>query len=332
MSNRIKASDYLFISALLHAREPKLLSREQAERILSSGSLEAAAHIAAECGYDEAALGEGGIENMISRRRHDVFCELEAMSPQKSLVSVFRLKYDYYNAKILIKAEALGIDPLPLMSRDGIYPPESLKDAYIKEEFSELPEDMKAPVREAKSAFAKVGDPQIPDIILDRAYLSAVYKAAGTSGSSFLRDYAELYTDGINLKSAVRIIRMGKGAELAEAVLSEHGRVPAGDIIECIKSCSPLAPLYSGSYLEAAALLGDEASQGGGLTAFEQAVQTSLSAFSSEASKTVYGDAVVVGYMHRFERELYAVRIILTGISAGLSPDDIRERLGDLYV
>lgn len=333
MSNRIKPSDYLFISALLHAREAKLLCREQAERMLNSGSLDAAVHIAAECGYDGAAFTDAcDIEDIISRRRDEVLRDLESMTPEKSLVSAFRLKYDYYNAKVLIKAEATGADPLPLMSQSGVYPPELLKNAYIKEEFSFLPEDMKVPIEEAKAAFARTGDPQIPDITLDRAYLASVCKTAVASGSRFLQDYAALYTDGINLKSAVRILRMGKNAQFASAVLSECGNIPPEDIAECMKTGSPLASLYSKSYLHDAALLGDGAISGGGMTAFEQAVQEALSSFALEASKTVYGDAVVVSYIHCFERELSAVRIILTGISVGLPPDDIRERLGGLYV
>jgi V/A-type H+-transporting ATPase subunit C len=38
------------------------------------------------------------------------------MTPNKLLVDVFRMKYDYHNAKTLIKSEAEGIDRTDLMS------------------------------------------------------------------------------------------------------------------------------------------------------------------------------------------------------------------------
>ena len=51
MANKKEA--YLCISAMLRAREPKLLSREKAERMLDAATYEDAAKLLTDCGYED---------------------------------------------------------------------------------------------------------------------------------------------------------------------------------------------------------------------------------------------------------------------------------------
>ena len=48
-----KKEAYLCISAMLRAREPKLLSREKAERMLDAATFEDAAKLLTDCGYED---------------------------------------------------------------------------------------------------------------------------------------------------------------------------------------------------------------------------------------------------------------------------------------
>ena len=51
MSNKKEA--YLCISAMLRAREPRLLSNEKAERMLDAAAFEDAAKLLTDCGYPD---------------------------------------------------------------------------------------------------------------------------------------------------------------------------------------------------------------------------------------------------------------------------------------
>ena len=122
-----KDTEYLFISAYLRAKEPQLLNAEKAGRMLGS-SVQEAARILESCGYaDVLAVG---LDKALSDRRAAVFSEVEALAPKDGVVSLFRMRYDYHNAKTIVKAEAVGIDPAPLLSGAGRADAQALKTAY----------------------------------------------------------------------------------------------------------------------------------------------------------------------------------------------------------
>ena len=77
-------TDYLFVSAYLRAKEPQLLSREKAERMLAS-SVQEAARILEGCGY--ADVLSVGLDRALTDRRTAVFDDLEAIAPKDGIVS-----------------------------------------------------------------------------------------------------------------------------------------------------------------------------------------------------------------------------------------------------
>ena len=78
--------------------------------------------------------------------------ELSAAAPRSPVVDVFRLKYDYHNAKVLVKAEAMGIDAGRLLLDGGRVPAPELAEGYQKEQLGGL-----SPAFKARSG--RPGDP-----------------------------------------------------------------------------------------------------------------------------------------------------------------------------
>lgn len=96
---------------MLRAREPRLLSNEKAERMLDAAAFEDAAKLLTDCGYpDMSAMSAGEIEETLAEHRSAIFEELGKMAPDSALTDIFKLKYDYHNAKAIIKGEAMGQD------------------------------------------------------------------------------------------------------------------------------------------------------------------------------------------------------------------------------
>lgn len=329
MSNKNEA--YLCLSAMLRAREPKLLTNERAERMLDAPSFEEAAKLLTDCGYEDmSSMNAGEIETALAEHRAEVLSELEQLSPSKDIVDVFKMKYDYHNAKTLVKAEAMGTDPSRLLSASGRIAPEELTAAYNEGRWAELPDVMGDAMAEAKAVLARTANPQLADIVLDQAYFTELKNAAQATESDFLIGYAELLTDCANLKSAVRTLRMGKNGDFLQSVLLSGGSVDeariaaAGDI-------DGVAALFSATVLDKAAALGVEAVSGGSVTAFELACDNAVTAYLTDAQLISYGCEPVIAYMAAVEGEITAARMILTGRLSGVSPEIIRERLRDLY-
>ena len=318
-----KDTDYLFISAYLRAKEPQLLTAEKAGRMLGS-SVQEAARILESCGYaDVLAVG---LDKALSDRRAAVFSEVEALAPKDGVVSLFRMRYDYHNAKTIVKAEAVGIDPAPLLSGAGRADAQALKTAYETGESGSVPQAVLTAMQAARDALSRSADPQLADLILDRAYFAEYHETAAQVGSAFLMGYAQLQADSANLRAAVRARRMHKDAAFLKSVLVPGGSVPA----EVLAQDEPFAPLFANTALFAAAQAGDE-SQSGSLTAFERLCDNTLTAYFAKAKSVVFGEQVVIAYLCALENEISAARMIISGLQAGLPADTIRARLRDLY-
>ena len=316
-------TDYLFVSAYLRAEEPQLLSREKAERMLAS-SVQEAARILEGCGY--ADVLSVGLDRALNDRRTAVFDDLEAIAPKDGIVSLFRMRYDYHNAKTIVKAEAMGKDPSGLLLGGGRVDAQALKTAYETGEAGPAPQAVLEAMTAARDALSRSADPQLADLILDRAYFAEYHAAAAQVGSSFLMGYAALQADSANLRAAVRARRMQKDAGFLEGVLVPGGSVDPAEICRALGQDEPFAPLFAASALFAAAQAGDE-SQTGSLTAFERLCDDTLTAYFAKARTVVFGEQVVIAYLCALETEIAAARMIVNGLQIGLPADTIRTRL-----
>lgn len=322
-----KDTDYLFISAYLRAKEPQLLTAEKAGRMLGS-SVQEAARILEGCGYADVLAA--GLDKALSDRRAAVFSEIEALAPKDGVVPLFRMRYDYHNAKTIVKAEAVGTDPAPLLSGAGRADAQALKAAYETGEAGSVPQPVLTAMQAARDALSRSADPQLADLILDRAYFAEYNAASAQVGSAFLTGYAQLQSDSANLRAAVRARRMHKDAAFLKTVLVPGGSVPETAICQAFAQDEPFAPLFANTALFSAAQAGDE-SQTGALTAFERLCDNTLAAYFAKAKSVVFGEQVVIAYLCALENEISAARMIISGLQAGLPADTIRARLRDLY-
>ena len=187
---------------MLRAREPKLLNDEKAARMLDAASFEDAAKILTDCGYpDMSRFAAAEVEQTLAEHRAEVFDELARLSPDKELVDVFKLKYDYHNAKAIIKAEAVNTDAKHLLSDAGRVPGEKLMELYNEERYSQLPPVLGKAMAEAKALLARTANPQLSDFVLDKAYFAELNAMAESLNSDFLRGYAKTLADSANLSA-----------------------------------------------------------------------------------------------------------------------------------
>ncbi len=326
-----KREAYLALSAMLRAREPRMLSMEKAERMLDAPSFEESAKLLADCGYEDmSGLSAAQIDRALSEHRAAVFDELTRLCPERELVDFFRVKYDYHNAKVLLKAEAQGLEESGLFSASGRVSPEKLKEEYQEERWARLPGRLGKAMEEARNILARTANPQLSDFSLDKAYFAELADIAARLGSDFLSGYVTVLADSINLRSAVRTLRMGKDSGYLHEALVPGGSVGEERLLSAAGG-DGLAAAFGGSLLSRAAALGDEAIGGGGMTAFELACDNAVNAYLAGAKLKAYGEEPVIAYLAAVESEITAARMILTGRLAGIAPQVIRERLRDLY-
>ena len=330
MAKKLKNTDYLFLSAYIRAKEKGMLDSEKAERMIGAKTAKDAAKVLEECGYgDMSSITVSDIGEKVNQKRAAVMKDLETVVPDRSILDIFRLKYDYHNLKTAIKAEAMGVDPISLISDAGRYGKDVFTDEYRKEDSAVFSETFKAALRDARDTLARTGDPQIADFILDNAFYKEYISLAESSGSKLLLEYARLMADSANLRSTVRAVRMKKGADFLERVLAEGGNVASSDITDAMRNGAPVSAVFTGE-LKAAAELGDAACGGGDITAFEKACDDALSKKIYDIGLMGYGVEILIAYLCNLENELLDVSIIMSGKLTGASTDTIRRRIRTL--
>ena len=61
---------YLYLSAMLRAREAKMLTREKAERMIDTASFDEAAKMLADCGYEDySGMNAKQVDNALAERK-----------------------------------------------------------------------------------------------------------------------------------------------------------------------------------------------------------------------------------------------------------------------
>lgn len=309
-----------------------MLTAEKAERMLGAQSFDEAAKILSECGYEDfSGMNASELDAALSRRRDEIFADLEHMCPDKELVALFRIKYDYHNAKTLIKSEAMNLTRSDLLSGCGRLSAEKLADCLREESFSDCPALLGAALSDAKSVLMRTENPQLADFLLDKAYFAELLSAAKELQSDYLVGYVKLMIDAANLRSTVRTRRMNKDADFLSKALISGGDVDCDRLLAAYGSTDALTALYNSTLLSAAAACAATAIEGGRLTDFELAADNAVTAYLKKAKLISFGEAPVAAYLAAVETELTAVRMILSGMLSGVRADIIRERLRELY-
>lgn len=327
MSHR-KDTDYLVISARIRAMENRLLTTERMDRMIEARDAEEAMKVLTECGYPEG----GSLDETLAQARADVFKDLSSSVPDQRLIQVFQLKYDYHNAKTLVKGKAMGVDPERLLLPGGRWSPEKLLEDFRRGDLRDCTAPFRKAVAQAQEVLAEEKDPQKADLVLDKACFAEMTQLANELDSDFLRGYVKLSVDIANLRAIVRVSRMGKEGDFLRQVL-----LPGGSVSEQALAAArgeSLSELFQAGPLAKAAQLGSKLAEpgSGALTGFEKACDDALTDHLAAARRIPFGEETVIGYLYAKEQEFTAIRAIFAGRAAGLDGDTIRQRLRKTYV
>lgn len=328
-----KDIDYIFLSTRVKAMERNLLTRERIARMLEAQTNEDAAKVLTECGYSEMTeITNRELDRVLSEQQQHMMSDLGGSDASKYIVDVFKLRYDYHNAKVLVKTEALGVDPASLLMGGGRYERQRLAEDYQREEMLAYSDLFRHGVARAREILGSTGDPQQADFILDRAYFEELTALAQASENSFLAGYAALSVDVANLRSCVRASRLSRGADFLNQVL-----VPGGTVsVRALAAArgEELNGLFRVGRLAAAAEEGAARSApgSGALTEFERLCDNAVMDYLSDGRRVPFGVEPILGYLYAREAEATTIRIIMSGRMAGLDTETIRERLRESYV
>ena len=333
---KLKEEAYTFADAYIGSFVKNLMSMQDLMRIASARDLDAAESILQEFGYGEAKeLHDGDVEAFIRREQNKLFDLIYGTLPERKELALYLFPYDYHNVKVCLKSEFMGTTPNDtyLVSTGDI---DWMKlVAMVRDRnYMFMSSHMREAIMEAADLFARGGDPQEIDIIMDRACYRDMIEAAEENGEEFIIGMVKLQIDLINMKTFVRLREMNKPWTFFQKVFLEGGNIqeqffisgyeePYGQLADKLEAYGLKTVMAEG---------GRELNETGRFSLFEKLCDNALMAYNKKAKYGSFGIVPIAGYWYAKEMEIDNLRIILTGLLAGSTPQQIGERLRETYV
>lgn len=319
---------YPFAVASVRSMENKLLSMQKLMQMAEAKSTEEALRMLSDTAYGKTEIRDvHDFEEMIQSHLEETYTAVAKLIPDEDLIDIFLYKNDYHNIKVLIKEEITKINAKKLLVRGGTIPVEELKKNFIERNYAEMPIIDGDAVEEAISQYAKTKNGQYIDTILDHACFAAMDDRATKMKNPFVRKYVTMLADLTNLRTLLRVKKMGRSFEaFAEAF------VPGGEmhkeLFERAYREENMLPILKESAYGAFC----EKNMDQDFTGFEKACDDFLMNYVKEAKYKTLTPEPVVAYILAKETEAKCIRIILTCKQHNIDAEIIKERVREVYV
>ncbi len=325
-------TEFLYASSRIRAIERNLLTAEIFRKMAEAGTLEDAFKAAADSGVC-SGYGPEEYEAAISASLKNAYALAEELLKDKELVGLFRLRYDAHNLKVLVKSRAVGKDAAYLLSGLGNVPAEELAEHYAAGSIEGVAPQLKKAAEEAAEYLAKTRDPRMADILIDRGAYEALADEAGEYKNRYLHAVVDVKSDITNIRTLVRIKRMGAGSGLMRQAAVKGGTFGAEELAEAAeKGWDEIFTLIRKSpYAKSVEPAFEDLKKGEALTGFEKLCDGAEMAVLKEARYIPFGAEPVLAWLLAKENEAQCLRIVLSGKKSGLSLETIMERLRDAY-
>jgi V/A-type H+-transporting ATPase subunit C len=318
-------SKYAYSFGRVRALEAALIDKAQFKRMAEAPSAAEAAKILSETAYaDIEGADIPTMEKVLQEELRRVYDLAQHISPRKEITDVLQMKYDFHNAKVLLKAEVASREPAYLVPL-GIVEIEYLKKAF-KERIKDLPQPLARAVEKARLRYEETGDTQIIDFVMDSEYVQTLLEYS--EEYPFLREFFQMKIDLENIRNFVRCQRFGM--DFAKVYL-EGGTIDLKTFEtsrgESLETLSHAVQTRNYSQVVEEGLKQYEETQQ--LTLYEKLTEDFLIEYVKRAKMVTLGIEPLLGYILAKEREVKQIRLILLGKLKGV---DIEKRMSDPYV
>lgn len=330
-----KKQDYVFASSRVRSVGRYLLTKEMADTMIESRTPEDALKILHEMAYEgvEELANVKDFEKILSKELENTFAFVGDIAPDKEEIAPLFYPYDYHNIKVLLKSEFLEGDFSQYLINIGTIDLDTLKENLRERNFVLFTDTMRKSVLNVIEVFARTRDPQVVDILLDKACFQEMLEKAESIGNEFLIDYVRLFIDIVNLKTFVRVRQIGKPWDFFHYAFMEGGRI--GDKLFIAGYDEPFSNVGEKLVpygLDRVMIEGGQAlKETGRFTVFERLCENVIMEHAKKAKFFTFGLEPLVAHILAKEIEIRTVRIIMTGLLQGLSKESIRERMRDTY-
>ncbi len=328
---------YAYAVGRVRAVEARLLDRATIERMIDSPDVYSAFKILEEAGYanvESSVKGRLPIDEVLDQEESKLLRFIKETSPDERLAALVTLHHDYHNLKVMLKAKLYNAPPHAAISHLASLSVETISKA-LDGEARVLPRELTLAIEKAEAAHSLHPSPEVIDMVIDREMHKALLKMAETIGIRFLTEQVQREIDFLNLSIFLRSRKMKRDKWLVEHAFVSGGKTDPVRLSQAYEDESPdaLVDALSGTGYEFIARRGLElVEEGKSLSEIERFLSEAVSRSIRQAKYVPLGPEPLIGYILAKQQEMRIARLIIAGKAAGVSRDNMRERLRDAYV
>lgn len=317
--------------------ETKLLDKSKLDRMIDSHSAGEALKVLQESEYANVMTNVKRPEDyeiILSEELKRLFDVMYDISPQKSLIDLMSIKYDYANIKVILKGMFLKEDLSYLLVHVGTIDAEKLKTSIENGELRDLDKIMKEAVEVTMANFEENKDPQEVDIILDKYMFKQLIQIKKEINDAFVDKYVTALIDSTNIKSLLRVKKQNKGREFFASVIIEGGSIDKEKLLSMLNDTveNIATKLAYSNYADLVRNGIEEFVKTNSVSVLEKLADNYIMNIMKAAKIIPFGVEPFLAYIYAKETEIKIIRIIMVGKLNNIAAEVIRERLRDIYV
>lgn len=321
----------------LRVYETKLLDKSKLDRMIDSHSASEALKVLQETEYANIMTNVKRAEDyelILSEELKRLFTMMYDISPEKSLIDLMSIKYDYQNIKVILKGMFLKEDLSYLLVNVGTIDSIKLKNLIENNDFRDLNPIMKEAIEETILKFEETKDPQILDIILDKYMFKQLVQIKNKIDDTFVDKYVKALIDSTNIKTLLRVKKQNKGREFFASVFIEGGSLDKDKLLGMLNDAveNIITKLAFTDYAEFVRTGIEYFTKTNSVSMLEKLVDNYIMKIMKDAKIIPFGVEPIIAYIYAKETEIKIIRIIMVGKLNNIAAEVIRERLRDIYV
>ncbi len=317
------AKDLTYTNGVIAVRE-KYLLKDRILKLCEAGA-EDALRTLSECGFGKDAQISSvyEYEKLIAADEANIDGFIREYAPTQAEREYLLSSRDFHNAKALVKAVYLNLDPEKLLAPDGLIPAEKIyaciKDNDLQPLCGEVQEAVKAAAElfadeDSQTSGAEVG------VIFEKAlyaHLSSVCKR-----NLLLKKLIAVRADMTNILTALRC----DGAEYAEKCFVSGGKLSTEKLLQLFDEDKAQA-FKDTPYYDFVKLCLDAKNSGQPLTQAEKICESYETEYFTARKYELKRSQPFLYYVFRRRAENANVRILFVCLLAGMREGDIKRRL-----
>jgi len=321
----------------LRVYETKLLDKSKFDRMIDSHSAGEALKVLQETEYANIMTNVKRAEDyelILSEELKRLFTMMYDISPEKSLINLMSIKYDYQNIKVILKGMFLKEDLSYLLVNVGTIDSSKLKNLIENNDIRDLNPTMKEAIEETILKFEETKDPQIIDIILDKCMFKQLVQIKNDINDTFVDKYVKALIDSTNIKTLLRVKKQNKGREFFASVVIEGGSLDKDKLLGMLNDAveNIVTKLAFTDYAEFVRTGIEYYTKTNSVSMLEKLIDNYIMKMMKDAKIIPFGVEPIIAYVYAKETEIKIIRVIMVGKLNNIAAEVIRERLRDIYV